>query len=143
MTASRWLMMLNQIELDTRTTVPGGGGLKYDRRSLPQVNSVGQSPDELSIAHFLMDAETLRNALEYQAEMETDTGVEEPLFRLMVLDRHQLKNLYLISHMPRRTVRVGGSQLTKQQAHEVRAGLENCPGTERPASKQLSSTDMK
>ena len=52
----------------------------------------------------------------------------KPLLRMMLWDRHHLKDLYLINHMPKRKVRADGTQPTKQQAQEVRACLENCPG---------------
>ena len=75
-----------------------------------------------------MDTETLRNAKEDQADMIADLGTDQPPYHMMQLDRPTLKDLYLINHMPRRALKPDGMAPTKQQAHEVRAGMANCPG---------------
>ena len=53
--------------------------------------------------------------------------VDQPPFRMLFLERKALKDLYLINHTPRRSLKSDGAPPTKQQAHEVLEGLANCP----------------
>ena len=123
MTGARWLMWMNGISLDERSTVLGNGGLRFARDVTPTVQWPSRCPDGMSIMHLFLKPTSLAELLEDQKEWDPETTAQ---FSLLHLDTTKLSRLYLISHWPRRNN--GGQGMKKQQADEVCRAIGTCPG---------------
>ena len=52
MTAARWMQHINRLDLSEGSSCLGADGLLYPRYLAPRVNTINNSPEGLSIAHF-------------------------------------------------------------------------------------------
>ena len=99
MTASRWLMFLNDLDPSEDSTVLGGDDIRYTRALTPAVQYHARCPEGMSIAHFMLDQEQKEQLMEDWAEWDAEKKEQLPFLEITTA---KLARLFLVSHWPRR-----------------------------------------
>ena len=123
MSASRWLMLLNNISLDEASSCVGHSStLKYSMACLPSVQWPNMCPEHRSIAHVMIPQDRVEELVEDVRDLDD--------VHLFIIDPTKFRHLYIVSHWPARRPKAqegGGQQATvKFQADAIMDSLRSC-----------------